>query len=68
MDKCRRIHYITSTLARFESSGFLLVETPKNPLCMQHLLTTKRHLTVTLWMAVRENVTTPASLSEGDGP
>jgi hypothetical protein len=29
MDRYRRAHYMASTLARFESSGFLPVGTPK---------------------------------------
>jgi hypothetical protein len=45
---------MTSTLARFEFSGFFPVGTPKErPWCMQLLLTTKMHFTVELWMPVR---------------
>jgi hypothetical protein len=40
----------------------------KNPLCMQLLLTTKRHFTITLWMPVRQPATTPASLNRCSSP
>jgi hypothetical protein len=40
---------------------FYLWRHPK-PLCLQLLLTMKRHFTITLWMSVRQSATTPASL------
>jgi hypothetical protein len=42
------------------------VGTPK-PLCMRLLLTTKRHLTIALWMPVGLSATAPVSLN-GRGP
>jgi hypothetical protein len=53
---------MASTLATFESSGFLPVGTPNKPLCMQLLLTTKRHYTVALWMPAKLSATAPRTL------
>jgi hypothetical protein len=39
-----------------------------NPLCMQLLLTTKRHFTNAIWTPVRLSSTTPAALNGCDGP
>jgi hypothetical protein len=39
-----------------------------NSLCMQLLLTTKRHFTIALWLPVRLSATTPASLNGCGGP
>jgi hypothetical protein len=57
---------LTFTLAQYESSEFLPVETPKNP-CVQPVLTRKRHLTTALRMPVRLLATTLASLKESGG-
>jgi hypothetical protein len=47
MDKQRRTHCMASTLARFESSGFLHVGTPKTPFvcssCWQRVSTSPSH-------------------------
>jgi hypothetical protein len=43
---------MASTLARFESSGFYLWEHLKH-MCMQLLLTTKRHFTIALWVSAK---------------
>jgi hypothetical protein len=60
---------MVSMLARFQSSGFLPAGTSiYKPLCMQVLLTTKRHFTITMWMPVRLSTTTPASLNGCGGP
>jgi hypothetical protein len=58
---------LASTLATFESSGFLPVGHLK-PLYMQLLLTTKRHFTIALWAPVRLSATTPAALNGCGGP
>jgi hypothetical protein len=46
---------------------FVLVG-PLKPLCVQLLLTMKRHFTIALWMPVRPSATTPASLNGCGGP
>jgi hypothetical protein len=43
-------------------------EDTHEPLCMQLLLTTKRHFTIALWMSVRLSETIPASLNGWGGP
>jgi hypothetical protein len=39
-----------------------------NPVCVQILLTTKRHFTIALWIPVKLSATAPASLSGCGGP
>jgi hypothetical protein len=61
MDSWRRIYCMTFTFARFESSGCLPVQAAEYP-CVQLLLTTKRHLTIALWLHIRLSTSAPASL------
>jgi hypothetical protein len=55
------------TLARFESSGFLLVATLKT-LVNAALVDNEEARTIALWMPVRLSATTPASLNVCGSP